>query len=329
MPLYDEFLPSVQNFIHKLRVHLLSRLLGKGLDGDDPCLFTDEDRNSVRIVNNTMFSAKQLSVNYTIYDVRRDRDTINTNTHPYVMLRSPEVGGTHPYWYAQVLGIYHAHVSTTHPAAPKHSAQRVEFLWVRWLGIEPGYQSGSKAARLPKVGFVEDTDVDAFGFLDPDLIIRGSHLIPDFNSGRTRDLMSYDGHTVARPPDEKDDWMNLYVNMYGDLPIELQPQFSRYYSFVDRDMFVRYLGGGIGHLEQFPPSDSHGDATADGGGDAEAEADDFATARNTGSNDDNEGGEGGEDSEDTEDGDDDDESVEDEEAEEDDDLFDEEMGNAY
>jgi len=89
----------------------------------------------------------------------------------------------------------------------------MEFLWVWWLGAEPGYRSGSRAARLPKVGFVEDTDQDAFGFLDPDLIIQGSHLIPDFNSGWTSDLMSYSRPTAARVPDEKDDWMNLYVNM--------------------------------------------------------------------------------------------------------------------
>ena len=59
----------------------------------------------------------------------------------------------------------------THSDAPKHSAQRMELLWVQWLGIEPGYRSGSKAAQLPKVRFIEDTDEDAFGFLDPDLVI--------------------------------------------------------------------------------------------------------------------------------------------------------------
>ena len=209
-----EFSHCFQNFIYKLRVHLISRLLGKGLDGDDPHLFTDEERSSVQVVNNTIYSASQLSVNYTTYDVRRDRDTINPSTHPFVMLRSPEVAtGIHPYWYAQVLKIYHANVSTTHPEASRNSAQRMEFLWVQWLGIEPGYRSGSKVARLPKVGFVEDSDKDTFGFLDPDLVIRGSHLIPDFNSGRTHDLMPYGGLTVARPPDQKDDWMNFYVNM--------------------------------------------------------------------------------------------------------------------
>ena len=89
----------------------------------------------------------------------------------------------------------------------------MEFLWVQWLGVKLGYHSGSKAARLPKVRFVEEVDEDAFGFLDLDLIIQGAHLIPDFNSGRTCALMPYDGPTVARSPGEKDDRMNFYVNM--------------------------------------------------------------------------------------------------------------------
>ena len=211
--------PSPQNFIQKLRVHLLSRLLGKGLDNDDPCLYTDDERNSVRVINNIIFSANEFSVNYTAYDIRRDRDTVNITNRPYVMIRSPEVGDNiHPYWYAQVLGIYHAPVSTTHPAAQKHSAQQVQFLWVRWLGAEPGHRSGSQVTRLPKIGFVEATDDNAFEFLDPDLIIRGSHLIPAFHFGRTSNLMPYDGPTVARAVGETDDWVNFYVNVYVSQP---------------------------------------------------------------------------------------------------------------
>ena len=153
-------------------------------------------------------------MNYTTYNIRRDRNTINPNTHPYVMLRSPEVGtSAHPYWYAQVLGIFHTNVSTNHPAAPINSSERMEFLWVWWLRIEPGHRSSSKVARLPKVGFIENADEDAFGFLDPDLVIRGSHLIPDFNSGQTQDLMPYNGPTVAQPLNLKDDCINFYVNI--------------------------------------------------------------------------------------------------------------------
>ena len=90
----------------------------------------------------------------------------------------------------------------------------MEFLWVRWLGIEPGYRPGSKIACLPKVGFIEATDEDTFGCLDPDLIIRGSHLIPTFDSGQTSNLMPYNGPTVACSSSEKDDRTNFYVNMY-------------------------------------------------------------------------------------------------------------------
>jgi hypothetical protein len=43
----------------------------------------------------------------------------------------------------------------------------MDFLWVRWLGVEPGYRAGIKKARLPKVGFVPEPDPYAFGFLDP------------------------------------------------------------------------------------------------------------------------------------------------------------------
>jgi hypothetical protein len=36
-------------------------------------------------------------------------------------------------------------------------------------------------ACLPLVGFVEDSDELAFGFLDPSLVIRRCHLVPGFH----------------------------------------------------------------------------------------------------------------------------------------------------
>ena len=203
--------------MRKLKGHLLNRLLEKDFDGDDPHTFAEDELNSVRITNNQMYSVKTLSVNYTTYDVRRDRDTINPGNHNFVMVRSSEdEGGSdmHPYWYAQVLGVYHAFVSTTHSAVRYRSVQRMEFLWVRWLGVEPRYRSGTRYARLPMVGFVEDSDELAFGFLDPSHVIRGCHLIPRFASGRTNTLMSYQGPTAARGSGYTDDWTNFYVNMY-------------------------------------------------------------------------------------------------------------------
>ena len=42
---------------------------------------------------------------------------MNPTSHPDVMVRSPETGtDASPYWYAQVIGMYHANVWTMNPA---------------------------------------------------------------------------------------------------------------------------------------------------------------------------------------------------------------------
>jgi hypothetical protein len=140
-----------------------------------------------------------LKVNYTSYDVQCDSDTINPKTHPFVMVRSPEKdANSHPYWYAEVLADFHATVTHTGLQSwDPFTWHYMEFLWVRWLGIEPGLRSGRQYGCLPKVGFVPDTDPFAFGFLDPSFIIHGSHLIPSFADGGTTDLLSTTGPTLA------------------------------------------------------------------------------------------------------------------------------------
>ena len=64
----------------------------------------------------------------------------------------------HPYWYARILGIFHVRVLHTGPAATNRSIQNMEFVLVRWFGRAPDHHSGVTAARLPKIGFVEDND---------------------------------------------------------------------------------------------------------------------------------------------------------------------------
>jgi hypothetical protein len=202
-----------QDFIPKLKDHLLSRLLGQEFDGDES-VYTDEDRHMVRIIGDRIYSAKVLRVNYTTYDIRRDQDSMNPRTHCNVIVTSPETGpNAHPYWYARVLGVFHAKVMHIGPEARNRSVQHMEFLWVRWFGVEPGYRWGFKAARLPKIGFVPDTDSSAFGFLDPSLVIRGCHLVPSFANGRTTELLHTSASTAARLPEETDDWANYYVMM--------------------------------------------------------------------------------------------------------------------
>ena len=157
-----------------------------------------------------------MRINYTTYDVRRDGDVINPTSYPDIMVNSPETGPqAQPYWYGRVIGVFHAMVSSSHQDVKEKSLRRMDFLWVRWFGMEPGrYRHGFRYARLPKIGFVESTDEYAFTFLDPAQVIRGAHIIPAFSKGRSSTLLSVT-KSVARVlnPEENDDWLNFYVNM--------------------------------------------------------------------------------------------------------------------
>jgi hypothetical protein len=179
--------------------------------------FTPEDRNHIHLTGSFFTSLQTLRVNYTTYDVRRDQDTINPQNHADIMVLSSESEeGAHPYWYARVLGIYRATVFSTHPNASTavSGPLEMEFLWVRWFGVEPGYRYGPGSARLPKIGFVDESDPFAFGFLDPAQVIRSCHLIPSFSDGRTSGLLETSGaQTMARKSGEVDDWQLFYVNM--------------------------------------------------------------------------------------------------------------------
>ena len=231
-----------------MKDHILSRLINQQYDGDEED-FTDADRLSVRILNNRIYSCQVLRINYTTYDCRRDQDTMNPRTNCDVMVHSRELGPhAQPFWYARILGIFFAEIVHVGAASRNLGKQRMEFLWVRWFGTEPGHRWGFKAARLPKIGFIPDTDMNAFGFLDPSLVLRGCQLIPSFVDGRTSGLLNTTSRTAARRPEDVDDWTNFYVNMYvGCLYISHVHELTCI-SFADRDMVMRFLGGAVGHV---------------------------------------------------------------------------------
>ncbi|KAG1855096.1 hypothetical protein C8R48DRAFT_776498 [Suillus tomentosus] len=218
--------PALKKFIPKLKDHVLYRLRKLDVSYCDHT-FTDEERNLVIIPNNTIHSVQTMQVHYTTYDMRHDYDTINPRTHADVMVVSGETTPNHPYWYARVLGIYHIETWLNDGAQPVK--QHLEILWVRWLAPLQNHKSGTRYARLPKVAFVEESDTDAFGFLDPGQVIRGVHLIPAFASGRGVSSLCH-GKSLARQEGELDDWEAHYIGI-----------------FADRDMFMRYGHLGVGH----------------------------------------------------------------------------------
>ncbi|KAG6806967.1 hypothetical protein H0H92_009333 [Tricholoma furcatifolium] len=209
---------AIEGFYPALVDHLLQRLLAPGF------FITPEDRAKLLLLGGIMYYHKALRINYTTYDNRRDQDTINPRTHSDIMVISNDPH--HPYSYARVLGVYHSNVRFDSPRSTCRDMQPMEFLWVRWYELDGKAKAGFEAKRQFQVKFRRGRG--AFGFIDPANILRAVHLIPNFSRGRTTEFL---GHSMARRSDEKDqDYERYYVNM-----------------FVDRDMYMRYTGGGIGH----------------------------------------------------------------------------------
>ncbi|KAG2343832.1 hypothetical protein BDR05DRAFT_975806 [Suillus weaverae] len=135
--------PTLKNFIPKLRDHVLYRLHGLDIGYCDH-IFMDKEQNLIIIPNNTIYSVQTMQVHYMTYNLWHKYNTINPRTHGDIMVLS---GETRP------------------------MLQHLEVLWVRWLVGLQGHKSGMKYACLPKMAFVEESDRDAFGFLDPGQVI--------------------------------------------------------------------------------------------------------------------------------------------------------------
>jgi hypothetical protein len=163
---------------------------------------------SLKLVNDRIYRHKVLRINYTMYNGRRSQDSLNPRTHGDVMMLSRD--DEHPYWYAQIIGIFHVIVMQTGPKSKSREPKKMEFLFVRWFGLDSEEIGGWKAKKLHQIGFMNGDA--AFGFVDPADVIRAVHLIPRFAQGQTKDLL---GPSIARSVLDKDqDWVRYYVNVY-------------------------------------------------------------------------------------------------------------------
>ncbi|KAG0693328.1 hypothetical protein DFH29DRAFT_1007394 [Suillus ampliporus] len=109
----------------------------------------------------------------------------------------------------------------------------MDILFVRWFRRDDD-PAGFAAKRLQRLQFFDDESPDAYGFLDPDCVIRGVHIILGFSFGRPEEIPEV---TIGRREADPD-WRFYYVNM-----------------FVDRDMFMRFRGGTVGHKEYVEPDE--------------------------------------------------------------------------
>ncbi|KAB5588477.1 hypothetical protein CTheo_8081 [Ceratobasidium theobromae] len=229
--------PAAKDFYIKLERHIAIRL-GTRLSEDASTSGSSSQTlppSAPRVIFPTLklYEHAALRSNFTTYDVCRSHDTISPKTsHRFVILPNTESDIRHPFWYARVLGIFHIDAREA-TAGFRRPTQRFDFLWVRWLGESKW--GGWARHRLDRISYVDDGDCNgSFDFVDPAQVIRGAYLAPAFHLGRTKAFLR---QSVAWDSPEEGDWAAYYV-----------------IRFVDRDMGMRYLGGGIGHFNPVPGS---------------------------------------------------------------------------
>jgi len=180
-------------------------LLHRGDDATAPRSFSNEERAKLIILQDKLYFHNTMTVNYTTYDGRRGSETLNPRTHADITTLSQ--GDVHPYDYSRILGIFR--VKVLHPSLG-NTTQEVDILWVRFYEFDEKYRGGWKARRYYRVHFANSTNEDAFGFLDPQDVLRAVHIIPGFRYGTTRTLPG----SLARWGGEgNEDWTYYHVNM--------------------------------------------------------------------------------------------------------------------
>ncbi|KAJ3002922.1 hypothetical protein NUW54_g5587 [Trametes sanguinea] len=239
VPIYDwlaenEGDPAVQQFIPRLYGHIWCRLTG----GTSNSL-SEDMLDHLEIRGDRLYRHRTARFYYTTYNMQRGQDTINPRTHADVMLLSEGSDSdvdsdSSPYWYARVVGIFHLHARFRGPGATSKMRewQRVDILWARWFEYDTSVPSGFIHRRPPRIQFMDahNPDVVAFSFIDPSAVLRAAYILPAFHHGLTTDLLEYAGSVGRHETHPDEDWRYYYVGM-----------------FVDRDTYMRHLGGGVGH----------------------------------------------------------------------------------
>ena len=129
-----------------MKDHILMRLL----DHDDPDeIFSDEACENIIFYKDRIYSHKTLRINYVTYDGIPAQDCISPKRSADVMVyareeQTEENPNPSAYWYARVVGIFHANVIWNNGQSHFHEPQKVDFLFVRWLGTDPDYEASWK-----------------------------------------------------------------------------------------------------------------------------------------------------------------------------------------
>jgi hypothetical protein len=252
-----------QDFVPKLKEHILPRIkmqLNRQSNSRSEAYGCEPntsdcpaDVNCVFFKSDRMYRHHLLRINYTAYDVRRSQDLVNPGTshRDIIMLSNNDTDDedSHPFCYARVLGIYHVNVIYTGTGMLDYTPRRLDFLWVRWYQYSNERSIRWNDYKLDALHFLPVSSEHAFGFVDPQDVLRTCHIFPAFKYGKRH----FDGISISRCAKDGADWRQYLANRCVHPCCDAschQPAFR----FVDRDMMMRYHWGlAIGHIYTHKP----------------------------------------------------------------------------
>ena len=213
-----DFLPKLKHFLlPKVKEILLRENSLHPEDNPEPVSGTilSPLEEQVYIAADHFYKHNLMCLNYTTYDVHRAQDVVNPSTpHCNIMLLADHAGGMgglpwHPYIYTQVLGIFHVDVTYIGPGMIDYHSHWIDFLWVRWYQYVEE-DAGWDVSSLDHMCFPPMADEHAFGFVDPDDVLRACHIIPQFSRGPRHP----DGTGISRCAQDASDWHFYYINRF-------------------------------------------------------------------------------------------------------------------
>jgi len=116
--------------------------------------FTNEHRQHVKIISNTIYRHKTLQLMYTTYDMKEDHDRIYQQQYPDIMVLSDD--NEHPYLYGRVLDFFHVNATNNGPDTllPSGSDPAIlQMAWVHWFKLNTPGPSGFCSLWYPSVSF--------------------------------------------------------------------------------------------------------------------------------------------------------------------------------
>lgn len=194
----------MQGFLPRLKEHILNRFEPKSAESPGERPACPDQHNSIFFKCNRIYHHNLAKFNYTAYDVRRAQDVVNPKTpHCNIMLLQDDDSHGGHYRHAKVIGIHHVNVVR---ATNIYESHRIEFLFVHWY--ESVQTHAWSTCTLGRVHFQPLENENAFGFVDPSVVLRACHIIPAFSRGQ-RNPGECGISTLAG---DKHDWHEYYVN---------------------------------------------------------------------------------------------------------------------